>query len=339
MRALARRAGRGGGARRRPAPASGTRGSARRSRRRPSPAGRPPPRRRRAGPRRGSPVSRPSRSPSAVTAMRDDVGRGDVAADDGGAERAALPRAARPCSPSTQLTSSVARCAEARRAARSGVAPIAAMSAKLRAAALCPTSSAVDQSRRKCRPSMSRSVEATTRPSAVATTAASSPGPTRVVSAAARSGRHPTDQAELAELGDGDADSLIGLARARRPLRCLRYFLPVARTGPPPGPTAATTRSPLHTPPHARNHRRDRTTRPHEARTGHGRDGVHPDPDRGRQGRRRGDRDRRRSPASPAPRTSPGPTTSSCAPRPTTSTSWASWSWPTSRRSAASPAR
>jgi hypothetical protein len=57
------------------------------------------------------------------------------------------------------------------------------MSAKLRAAALCPMSFAVDQSRRKCRCSMSRSVLATTRPSGAARTAASSPGPTSVLAA------------------------------------------------------------------------------------------------------------------------------------------------------------
>jgi hypothetical protein len=60
------------------------------------------------------------------------------------------------------------------------------MSAKFRAAAFRPMSLAVDQSRRKCRFSTRRSVDATTRPSGVATTAASSPGPT-TVDAAGRS--------------------------------------------------------------------------------------------------------------------------------------------------------
>lgn len=60
-----------------------------------------------------------------------------------------------------------------------GTAPMAAMSARFCAAALRPTSYAVDQSRRKCRPSRRMSVLATTLRSGAATTAASSPGPTR----------------------------------------------------------------------------------------------------------------------------------------------------------------
>ncbi len=60
-----------------------------------------------------------------------------------------------------------------------GTAPIAAMSARFWAAALRPTSYAVDQSRRKCRPSSRMSVLATTLRSGAATTAASSPGPSR----------------------------------------------------------------------------------------------------------------------------------------------------------------
>ena len=67
-----------------------------------------------------------------------------------------------------------------------GRAPIATMSAKFLAAALRPMSLAVDQSRRKCRFSSSRSVLATTLPSAQAITAASSPGPTTVVTGCAR---------------------------------------------------------------------------------------------------------------------------------------------------------
>ena len=61
--------------------------------------------------------------------------------------------------------------------------PIAAMSARLAAAARCPMSVAEAQSQRKCRPSTSTSVLATTRPSGAATTAASSPGPSSVVGA------------------------------------------------------------------------------------------------------------------------------------------------------------
>jgi hypothetical protein len=63
-----------------------------------------------------------------------------------------------------------------------GRAPIAAMSARFCAAALRPTSYPSDQSRRKCRPSTIRSVVTTIRPSGTATTAASSPGPTRTSS-------------------------------------------------------------------------------------------------------------------------------------------------------------
>jgi hypothetical protein len=61
---------------------------------------------------------------------------------------------------------------------------MAAMSEKFAAAALRPTSVALDQSRRKCRFSISKSVVATTRPSVARITAASSPGPISVVSAA-----------------------------------------------------------------------------------------------------------------------------------------------------------
>ena len=57
---------------------------------------------------------------------------------------------------------------------------MAAQSARLRAAALCPTSAALAQSRRKCLPSIRKSVVATTRPSGTASTAASSPMPTSV---------------------------------------------------------------------------------------------------------------------------------------------------------------
>ena len=68
-----------------------------------------------------------------------------------------------------------------------GTAPIAAMSARLAAAALRPTCSGVDQSNRKCTPATSTSVVATTRPSDAATTAASSPGPRTVLAGWTRS--------------------------------------------------------------------------------------------------------------------------------------------------------
>ena len=57
-------------------------------------------------------------------------------------------------------------------------APIAATSARFRAATLWPMSRGPDHSLRKCRPSISMSVVATTRPSGARTTAASSPMPT-----------------------------------------------------------------------------------------------------------------------------------------------------------------
>src|SRR5579875_1754385 len=86
--------------------------------------------------------------------------------------------------PSTQSSSRLPGAAKPTSRAV-GTAPIATMSAKLRAAALWPMSFAVDQSRRKWRFSTSTSVEATTRPSGVATTAASSPGPSSVDGAGA----------------------------------------------------------------------------------------------------------------------------------------------------------
>src|SRR4051794_22831876 len=58
------------------------------------------------------------------------------------------------------------------------VPPIALMSERFAAAAFRPMSVAWAQSRRKCRPSTRRSVETTTWPFGVRSTAASSPGPT-----------------------------------------------------------------------------------------------------------------------------------------------------------------
>ena len=78
--------------------------------------------------------------------------------------------------PSSQATSSSGGAHSATSKAV-GVAPIATMSARLAAAARCPTSTGLDQSGRKCRPATKASVQATTRPSGAATTAASSPGP------------------------------------------------------------------------------------------------------------------------------------------------------------------
>src|SRR5699024_9951956 len=60
--------------------------------------------------------------------------------------------------------------------------PIALMSDRLPAAALAPTSDAVDQWRRKSTPSTRTSTEVTTSPPGTASTALSSPGPTRTSS-------------------------------------------------------------------------------------------------------------------------------------------------------------
>ena len=66
----------------------------------------------------------------------------------------------RPSPSASSSAQAVSRSAGMQRATSRavGVAPIAAMSARLAAAARCPTSRAVDQSRRKCRPSTSTSV-------------------------------------------------------------------------------------------------------------------------------------------------------------------------------------
>ncbi len=84
-----------------------------------------------------------------------------------------------------------------------GTAPMAAMSARFWAAALRPTSYAVDQSRRKCRPSSRMSVLATTLRSGAATTAASSPGPSRTAGSGGEPGRQLSDEAELPQLAHG----------------------------------------------------------------------------------------------------------------------------------------
>ena len=62
---------------------------------------------------------------------------------------------------------------------------------------------AVAHSRRKCRPSTSRSVETTTCPLGVRSTAASSPGPDEDVRALLETAGERRDQAELADVGEG----------------------------------------------------------------------------------------------------------------------------------------
>src|SRR2546421_436423 len=119
--------------------------------------------------------SRPPRSPSAVTEMTS-TGPLDMSPPTIPAPASAASSASPSASSSAQATF---RSAGAQRPTSRavGTAPMAATSARLAAAARCPTSAAADQSRRKCRPSTSTSVVATTRPSGAATTAASSPGP------------------------------------------------------------------------------------------------------------------------------------------------------------------
>ena len=66
--------------------------------------------------------------------------------------------------------------------AHRGVAPMAARSLRLTASALCPMSAGVEKAREKCTPSTTASVVTTSRSFLTgASTAASSPGPTRTV--------------------------------------------------------------------------------------------------------------------------------------------------------------
>ena len=149
------------------------------------PAGRPPEPARPAPPRprtgartagRG-PVhpDRPARSPRDHSGA---VGRGrhEVSADDGGAERRAL--GGQPGGHALQPRVWVSGGQASPTSSAVAVPPIAAMSARLAAAALWPMSSAEDQSRRKCRPSTRTSVLATTRPSEVPQHGRVVPGPT-----------------------------------------------------------------------------------------------------------------------------------------------------------------
>src|SRR3954465_3618639 len=129
--------------------------------------------------------ARPPRSPRAVTDRTTAALSGAEAtrsppttAAPSGAHSAARPAA----TPSSQLVW-VSEGHASPTSSAVAVPPIAAMAARFAAAALWPRSSADDQSRRKCRPSTRTSVLATTRPSEVPSTAASSPGPTCAVRA------------------------------------------------------------------------------------------------------------------------------------------------------------
>ncbi len=123
-----------------------------------------------------------------------------------------------------------------------GTAPIAATSARFCAAALRPTSYAVDQSRRKCRFSISTSVVATTRPSGAFTTAASSPGPrstasvsgTRAVSSLMSPNSPSSPTVPCICRPPGRARSGAYVLRSRRLARSVRP--PKAQRSPLPGP-------------------------------------------------------------------------------------------------------
>ena len=157
--------------------ASGSHAAARRARPRPTDppadrhevAGRAPPR---------ITGARPSRFPSAVTASTTLRGRGHVAADHAGPCGLRLrPQPARDGLKRRHGRGRGARQADeqGRRhgAHRRDVRQVAAAGRR-------PICSGVDQSSRKCTVSTRTSVVATIRPSGAATTAASSPGPTRV---------------------------------------------------------------------------------------------------------------------------------------------------------------
>jgi hypothetical protein len=148
------------------------------------------------------------------------------------------------------------------------VPPMALMSERLEAAALRPMSRAGAHSRRKCRPSTSRSVETTTWPRGVRSTAASSPGPTYTcgpcsnrparaetranspTSASVRPGAKGDGMSPSHQIAGGGSVGAVGSAPAGRPVGCetVQRF-PIHRGSP------------------------------------HGRPGLHPDPDRCRQGR------------------------------------------------------
>ena len=137
-------------------------------------------------------------------AEHDDVGRGHVAADDRGADLAALLAHAgdqrrRPSRPRAS------RGRRSRRAARSGTAPIATMSAKLRAAALCPMSLARRPVAAEV-PVLDQQVGGGDHPAVAAwrPRRRRRPGRAACVCDPAEAGGDPLDQPELAEVRNGD---------------------------------------------------------------------------------------------------------------------------------------
>ena len=129
--------------------------------------------------------------------------RREVAADHAGA-RARVPRAPRaarrrcPRAPSRGVVGGAAIATTS----AVGRAPIAATSVRFVAAAFQPRSNGVDQASRKSGPCTSRSVVTTNRPSAAATTAASSPAPRSAASPGASRGRMRREHRRFAQLGD-----------------------------------------------------------------------------------------------------------------------------------------
>ena len=128
--------------------------------------------------------SRPSRTPSAVTAIvrvSETVRSPPSTAQPGAsASHAARRPSAMPSTNDSRVSSGIARATSS----AVGRAPIAAMSARLTAAAFQPRSYALDQARRKSGPCTRVSTVATTRPSGAASTAG-------VVARADERGRRP----------------------------------------------------------------------------------------------------------------------------------------------------
>src|SRR5690348_15742012 len=210
----------------------------------------------------------PPRSPRPVTASRTRSARAvspPITLAPARAHSAARPSV----SSRAQLTGSSGGAASAT-SRPDGLAPIAAQSARLLAAALCPTSAAEDQSRRKCGPSSRKSVVATTRPSGVASTAASSPMPTSVASF----GGSPADTVLITPNSPSEA-SVGGSSGAMTHLRT-----PAAL----PGNTGARVLHGLDL--YGSVSEQGRLSRNPLGGTHGG--GLHPRPDRSRQGRRRG---------------------------------------------------
>ena len=143
--------------------------------------------------------ARPSSEPSAVT---DTTSAGAAVRSPPTSPTPTVPASAHSPSASPDTTSNGVSGGQASPTSNAvGTAPMAAMSARLAAAAFRPTCSGVDQSSRKCTPSTSTSVLATTRPSGAATTAASSPGPEQGGGRLGPPRGHPGDHPELPDGG------------------------------------------------------------------------------------------------------------------------------------------